>query len=325
MKAGAILQTDKEKEVYEMNKRRFAIIITLIMMLTLAGCGGRSGNGGGTVDSGQVDPFDPAIFNVESGGIVFHYTVDFSVYAPNRITEITIENQLPESDIRSTFTYEVVEAEDSTYSDALLPGDKVGIEVTAPDEFWEDHDMTATTMDFTIPPVPYTLCKSSLVTEEIMSEHLPEISTGLKEVIEGNYNDWISETTGSVKDLIETDNIYIEGSYVTAKAKEPDEEGQTRYVELGLIIFTYNENNELVATFCHETVDESNEFYFLKNEDHLIPATDDTSWIVSIDGDGPWVDDLSPSDRYLHLQYTYAEPEAEFIYNYNTGTLTSLK
>lgn len=314
-----------------MKKLHVTILSTLLMMFMLAGCGGRGGDvGGGPVDSGKVDPFDPAIFDVESGGIVFHYNVDTSVYGENLITDVEIENQLPESDIRSTFTYEMVEAEDSgAYLDGLWVGDKVAIEVTAPDEFWENNDMTETRTDFIIPPVPCAQIRGSLITEDVVREHLPEIAEGLNEVIEGKYYYNFPDTTGNVKDLVDTSKIYLEGGslmYVSARANEPNDEGKTVYLELGIICFTYNEDKELVVTCCHKVVDESGEeHYYTRNDDHLIPNVDAACFIVPSAYDeenAKWVDELPAADRYLDIDgYATAEPEPTYIYNYNTGDL----
>ena len=327
-------------------KRTLMIVLALMMVLVLAGCGGGSNDGGSSSDggsdsggsaSGAIDPFDPAIFNVEEGGIVFHYEVSSGTYP--YITDVDIENQLPEDDIRSTFKYKIVGAEEGDYIDELIVGQKVAVEVDVPDEFWDEHDLTDTRTDFTIPPVPYAYIAYYALPEEALQENFPKFTQDLEKIINGPYYDseYDAEAdeyvgkTGLVREIIEPDELVLDpcgaGYFrVSAKATKEFEDGETRYVTLGYIAYVYDENKDLVFSFGYPVCDATGDTnYYFKDEDNRFPNSDDVMPETDPEEtDVDWVDDLPESDRYLHVEYHTDGDYIRYTYNRTTGELTKV-
>ena len=317
-----------------MKKIIITLLSTLFLAAMLTACGGGGGGGEAGSPSSAIDPFDPEIFNVEEGGIVFNYTVSVGAGKYSYITDVDIENQLPEDDIRSTFKYEIVPAEDgSDWLEELSVGQKVAVEVTPPDDFWDDHELTETKIDFTIPPVPHAYVRRDMVTDEFVTEHFPEIEQQLRQVIEGRYYRYADETSGAVKDLIDTENIsltyYSSCFVVTAMTHEKAENGSDIDILLGDIACIYNDDKELVATFVYRACDSNGKFYYFKDEDHMVPNSDDVGNGSrdpdGIEGDISWIDDLPAGDRYLYYETSdFTDLAPDYTYNYNTGELTKV-
>ena len=313
-------------------KKALVIIFAVMLVFALTACGD-SGNGSGSSGS-EIDPFDPEIFNVEEGGIVLNYKVDTSIYGGNCITEINIENQLPEDDIRSTFTYEL---EDDEYLSALV-GTELTVCVDVPDEFWDDHTLTADTATVVVPPLPCALPAPSLLTDDVVNGFLSDIKANLDSLSYRKYY-WSFDdeiTVGSLSDVVDLTNITLDyigpGFKIVApahglKLNEDYPDGYS--VDLGTIVPVYDENKNLVLKFAYRLCSETGEWYFYKNDDHMLPHHDDSSYFITAepDAEGPWVEDISESDQYIKFNgVSYAEPQGYITYSYNceTGELTKI-